>query len=42
MLVIRAGILKMLVRMANREDQSDLGLDSLSSHFWQATSVSNI
>ena len=39
MLVLRAGIHKMLVRIANREDpdqtaeQSDLGLPCLSRHF---------
>ena len=39
MLVIRARIHKMLVRMTNRED-SDLGLPCLSRpFFWQATSV---
>ena len=45
MLVIRAGFLKMLVRIANREDldqkQSDLGLCCLSVPFWKATSVGN-
>ena len=43
MVVIRAGINKMLVRIANREDpdqtQSDLGLHCLSRPFWLATSV---
>ena len=44
MLVIMAGIHKILVRMANREDpdlkkQSDLDLHCLSRSFWQATSV---
>ena len=49
MLIIRAGICKMLVRIANREDpdqtasseekQSDLGLSCLSRPFWQTTSV---
>ena len=37
MLVIRAGIHKMLVRIANREDlkeQSDMGLLCLSRPFW--------
>ena len=49
-LVIRAGIHKMLVKIANREDldqtassvlqkQSDLGLPSLPRPFLQATSV---
>ena len=50
MLVIRAGILKMLVRTANREElislllqkQSDLGLHCLSRPLWQATSVQNL
>ena len=45
MLVIRAGIHKMLARIANREDpdetaskkQSHLGLPCLSRPFWQAT-----
>ena len=49
MLVIRAGIHKMLVRIANREysdqtassDQSDLGLHCMLGLFWQATSVRN-
>ena len=39
MLVIRAGIHKMLVRIANREDpdkkQYDLGLHCLTRPFWQ-------
>ena len=46
MLVIRAGIYKMLVRIANRETsdqtlkkQSDLGLRCLARPFWQITSV---
>ena len=45
MFVFRAGIHKVLVRIANREDpdqmkkQSDLGLRSLSRPFWLATSV---
>ena len=44
MLVIKAGIHKMLVRIAKREDpdqtaSSDLSLRCLSRHFWQATSV---
>ena len=44
MLVFRAGIHKMLVRIANREDpfqrkQSDIGLHRLSRPFWQATCV---
>ena len=38
MLVFRAGIQKILVRIANRED---LGLPCLSKPFWQATSVRN-
>ena len=45
MLVIRDGIHKMLVRIADREDsdqQSDLGLHCLSRPFkWQATSAGN-
>ena len=49
MLVIKAGIHKMLVRMANMEDTNtvirlllqDLGLHCLSVPFWQATSVQN-
>ena len=49
MLVIRAGIHKTLVRIANREDldqisfqkQSKLGLCCLSKPYWQATSVQN-
>ena len=45
MLVFRAGIHKMEVRIANREDPdqtaSDLGLLYLSRLFWQATSVRN-
>ena len=44
-LVFRAGIHKMLIRIANREDpdqkQSDLGLCCLSRPFWQETSVRN-
>ena len=41
MLVFSAGIHKMLVRIANREDpdKSDLGLCCLSWPFGQATSV---
>ena len=48
MLVFRAGIYKLLVRIANREDpdqtassemQSVLGLHCLSRPFWQAISV---
>ena len=44
MLLFRAGIDKMLARIANREDpdgkkQSDLGLRCLSRPFWQALSV---
>ena len=48
MVVIRNGIHKMLIRIANREDPdhtasseavSDLGLHCLSRHFGQATSV---
>ena len=38
MLVSRAGIHKMLLRIANREF-ADLGLHCLSLPFWQATSV---
>ena len=47
MMVIRAGIHKMLVRIANREDpdqtasQSDLHLGCLSMPIWQASSVQN-
>ena len=46
MVVIRTGIHKMLVRIANREDPYqttlDLGLHFLSRpFFWQATSVQN-
>ena len=49
MLLIKAGVHKMLVQIANREDpdrlllqkQSDLGLRCLSSPLWQATSVRN-
>ena len=49
MLVIRAGIYKVLVRIANREDpdqtasqkQYNGGLHCLSRPFWQATSVRN-
>ena len=48
MLIIRAEIHKMLVRIANREDpdqtlvkQSDLGLGFLYRPFYQATSVRN-
>ena len=46
MLVIRARIYKMLVRIANRKypDQtasSDLDLHSLSRFFWPASSVGN-
>ena len=45
MLVIRAGIYKLPVRIANREDplqkQSDLGLLCLSRPLLQATSVRN-
>ena len=37
-LVIKAGIYKMLVRMVNMEDQ-DLGLHCLSRQLWQTTSV---
>ena len=47
--VFRAGIHKMPVRIANKEDpdqtasqkQSDLGLPCLSWPFWQITSVPN-
>ena len=45
MLVYKAGIHKMDVRIANREDPdqtaSDLGMHCLSMLFWQATSVWN-
>ena len=49
MLVIRAGIHKMLVGIANRETlirlllqkQSDLGLYCLPRPFWQETSIQN-
>ena len=43
MLVIRAGIHKMLVRLANREDydQSDLGLHCSSRHFLQTICIQN-
>ena len=41
MFVIKAGINKMLVRIFNRQTQSDLGLHCLSRPFWQATSVKN-
>ena len=49
MLVIRIGIHKMLVRIANRKDPDQTaseeavwsGLHCLSRHFWQATSVRN-
>ena len=49
MLVIRDGIHKMLVRIANREDldqtatsdTADFGLHCLSRHFLQATIVQN-
>ena len=43
MLVIRARIHKMLVRIAHREDteRSDLGLHCLSRPFWWATNVRN-
>ena len=43
MLIIMAGIYKMLVIIANGEDldqtASDLGLHCLSRSFWQATIV---
>ena len=43
MLVFTAGIHKMLLRIANREDPyqtaSDLGLPCLSRPFWQANRV---
>ena len=44
--IIRAGIHKMLLRTANREDpdqtaSSDLSLHCLSQPFWQATSLQN-
>ena len=47
---MKVQILKMLVRITNREDpdqtasekkQSDLGLCCLSRHFWQTTRVKN-
>ena len=49
MLIIRAGIYKMLVRIANSEDldrlllqkQCNLGLHCFSRPFWQASSVGN-
>ena len=44
MLVIRADVHKMLVRIANREDpfqSADLGLHCLSKPFWQANIVQN-
>ena len=46
MVVIRAGIKKMLVRIANREEpdltvSSDLGLPCLPRPFYKATSVGN-
>ena len=43
MLVIRIGIRKMLVRIANREDpdQTNLGLHCLSMHFQEESSVQN-
>ena len=45
MMVIRAGIHKLLVRIANKEDldqkHSDQGLPCLSKPVWQATSVCN-
>ena len=39
----RAGIHKMLVRIANRKDldKTDLGLHCLCMPFWQTTSVRN-
>ena len=44
MLVITAGIHKMLARIVNREDpeQSDMGLQCLSKHFWQAARFQNL
>ena len=46
MLIIRAGINKILVRIENREDPnktaSGLGLQSLSKPFWQVMSVGNL
>ena len=43
MWVIRAGIHKMLVRIANREDPFDLGLRCLSRPFWPViTRVQNL
>ena len=43
MLGFRAGINKILVRIANRVDldKTDLGLPCLSRPFWQATNVRN-
>ena len=46
MMVIRAGILKLFIRIASREypgqtASSDLGLPCLNRPFWQATSVRN-
>ena len=40
MLIIRARIHKLLVKIANKEDP-DLGLSCLSRPFWEATSVQN-
>ena len=50
MIVIRVGIHRMVIRIANRKDpdqtalkkQSDLCLLCLSRHFWQANSVLEI
>ena len=45
MLIIRAGIYKMFVKIANKEGlskkQTDLGLPCLFRSFWQTTSVQN-
>ena len=49
-MVVRAGIHKLLVRIATKEDPDqmllqkhyDLGLHCLSRHFWQAISVRNL
>ena len=42
MLIVEAGIHKMLVKITNREDpekQSDLGLHCLSRPFWRVNSA---
>ena len=49
MLIFRVRIVKLLARIANREDpdklllpkQSDLGLHCISRPFWQATGIQN-